>query len=75
MMVLSILLTRCDHQLNAVYDFNLLFVYLEHKIKRIIALSLNWDVNFKLFYLEMGENGVCICNRVLSFIKINKDKL
>jgi len=28
------------------------FVYLEHKIKRILALLLNWKVNFKLFNPE-----------------------
>jgi len=25
--------------------FNLLFIYLEYKIKRILALPLNWKVN------------------------------
>jgi len=43
--------------LNAVHDFNLLFIYLEHKIKRILTLLLNWKVNFKLFNPEMGQNG------------------
>jgi len=56
MMVLSMWLTHYDHQLNAVHDFNPLFIYLEHKIKRILALSLNWKVNFKLFNPEMGQN-------------------
>jgi len=56
MMVLSMWLTHHDHQLNAVHDFNLLFTYLEHKIKSILALSLNWKVNFKLFNPEMGQN-------------------
>jgi len=56
-MVLSIWLTHDDHQLNAVHGFNLLFIYLDHKIKRILALSLNWKVNFKLFNPEMGQNG------------------
>jgi len=51
------LLTRYDHQLNAIHDFNLLFIYLEHKIKRILALLLNWKVNLKLFNPEMGQNG------------------
>ena len=49
-------LTLFDHELSAVYDFNLLFIHLEHKIKIILALSLNWKVNFKLFNLEMGQN-------------------
>jgi len=40
-MVLSMWLTHYDHQLNAVHGFNLLLIYLEHKIKRILALSLN----------------------------------
>jgi len=57
MMVLSMFLTRYDHQLNAVHDFNLLFIYLEHTIKRILALSLNLKVNFKFFDTEMGQNG------------------
>jgi len=56
MMVLSMRLTHYDHQLNAVHDFNLLFIYLEHKVKRILALSLNRKVNFKLFNQEMGQN-------------------
>jgi len=56
MMVLSMWLTHYDHQLNAVHDF-LLFIYLEHKVKRILALSLNWKVNIKLFNPEMGRNG------------------
>jgi len=33
--------------LNAVHDFTLLFIYLEHKIKIILTLSLHWKVNFK----------------------------
>jgi len=33
-----------------------LFIYLEHKIKRILALSLNWKINFKLFNPEMHQN-------------------
>ena len=57
MMVLSMWLTHYDHQLNAVHDSNILLIYLEHKIKRILALSLNWKVNFKLFNPEMGMNG------------------
>jgi len=40
-MVLSMWLTHYDHQLNALH---LLFIYLEHKIKRILALPLNWKV-------------------------------
>jgi len=44
MVVLSMWLTDYDHQLNAVHDFNHLFIYLEHKIKRILALSLKWKV-------------------------------
>jgi len=32
------------HQLNAVHDFHLSFIYLEHKIKRILDLLLNWKV-------------------------------
>jgi len=28
--------------------FNLLFIYLEHKIKRILALPLNCNVNSKI---------------------------
>ena len=55
MMVLSMWLTHYD-QLNAVHDFNPLFIYLEHKIKSILALSLNWKVNFKSFDPEMGQN-------------------
>jgi len=39
--------------------FNLLFTayigYLGQKIKRILALSLNWKVNFKSFNPEMGQ--------------------
>jgi len=31
-------------------------LYLEQKIKRILALSLNWKVNFKLLNPEMGQN-------------------
>jgi len=57
MMVLSMLLTHCDHRLNAVHGFNLLFMYLEHTIKRILALSLNLKVNFKLLNPEMSQNG------------------
>jgi len=57
MMVLNIWLAHYDHQLNAVNGFNLLFIYLEHKTKRILALSLNWKDNFKLFNPEMGRNG------------------
>jgi len=57
MMVLSMWLAHYVHELNAVHGFNLLFIYLEHKIKRILALSLNWKVNFKLFNPEMGRNG------------------
>jgi len=66
-LTLSMWLTHYDHQFNTVHDFNLLlkhngkiidllFIYLDHKIKRILALSLNWKVNFKLFHLEMGHN-------------------
>jgi len=57
MMVLSMWLAHYDLQLNAVHGFNILFIYLEHKIKRILAFSLNWKVNFKLFNPEMGQNG------------------
>jgi len=56
-MVLSMWITHYDHQLNGVHDFNLLFIYLEHNIKRILALSLNWKVNFNSFSPEMGHNG------------------
>jgi len=57
LMVLSMWLSHHDRQLNAVHDFNLLFICLEHEFKRILALSLNWKVNFKLFNPEMGQNG------------------
>jgi len=56
MMVLSIWLTHYDHQFIAVHDFLSFFIYLEHKIKKILALSLNWKVNFKFFNQEMGQN-------------------
>jgi len=56
MIVLSIWLTHYDHQLNAVHDFYPLFIYLEYKIKSILALSLNWKVDCKLFNPEMGQN-------------------
>jgi len=56
MMVLSMWLTHYDHQPNAVHDFNLLFIYLEHMIKNILVLPLNWQVNFKLFNVEMHQN-------------------
>jgi len=60
-MVLIVLLTHYyEYQLNALHDFNILFINLEHKkmkIKKILALSLNWIVNFKLFNPEMGQNG------------------
>jgi len=49
-------LTHYDYQLNAFHDLNLLFIYLEHKVKKILAL-LNWKVNIKLFNPEMGQNG------------------
>jgi len=57
-----------------------LFIYLEHKIKRILALSLNWKVNCKLFNPDMGQNGSmyiynCVQYIFLSFIKTNEDKL
>jgi len=55
MMALSMWLTHYD-QLKAVHDFNILFIYLEHKIKRILALLLNWKVNFTLFNSEMDQN-------------------
>jgi len=58
MMVLSVWLTDHDHQLNAVLDFSLLFIYMEHKIKRILALLLNQKVNFKLFNQEMKHYHV-----------------
>jgi len=29
---------------SSVHDFNRLFIHLEHKIKRILALLLNWKV-------------------------------
>ena len=51
------LVPRYDHQLNAVHDCNLLLIYLEHTIKRILTLSLNWKVNFNLANLEMSQNG------------------
>jgi len=57
MMVLSMWLTHHDHRLNAVHDFTLWFIFLEHKIKRNLGLSLNWKVNFKLFNPEMRQNG------------------
>jgi len=47
-MVLSMWLTHYDHQLNAVHGFNLLFIYFEHKIKRILALSLNLESKFQI---------------------------
>jgi len=55
-MVLSMCQTHYDHQVNAVHDFNLLFICLEDKIRRILAMSLSWKVNFKLFNPEMGQN-------------------
>ena len=66
-LTLSMWLTHYDHQLNAIHEFNLLlkhngkiidllFIYLEHKLKKILVLSLNWKVNFKLFNPEMGQN-------------------
>jgi len=55
--VLSMWLTHYDHQRNAFHGFNILFIYLEHKIKRILAMSLNWKVNFKWFNPQMGQNG------------------
>jgi len=57
MMVLSMWITHYDYHLNAVHDFNLLFIHLEHKIKIILALSLIWKVTLKLFSPEMGNNG------------------
>jgi len=44
--------------INALHDFNLLFIYLEHKIKGILAFSLNWKFNFKLLTqnFELGQN-------------------
>ena len=47
-----------DHVMISFYafhDFNLLFIYLEHKIKGIVALSLKF--NFKLFNPETGQNS------------------
>jgi len=35
--------------------FHLLFMYLKHKIKRILALQLNWKVNLKLSSQEMCQ--------------------
>ena len=64
MMVLSMWISHYDHQPNAVLDFNILFIYLEHSVKRILALLLNWKVNFKLFSPEMGHTEACICNSV-----------
>jgi len=55
MVALSMWLTHYDHQLNAVHDFNLLLIYLEHKTNGILTLSLNWKVNLKLFNPEMGQ--------------------
>jgi len=60
MMVLSMWLTHYDHELNAVHNFNPLFIYnrlfgAQDKIKSVLAL-LNWKVNFKLFDPEMGQN-------------------
>jgi len=44
MMVMSMWLSHYDHRLNAVHDFNILFIHLEHKINRILVLSLNCKV-------------------------------
>ena len=55
-MVLSMWLTHYDNQFNTFHDFNPLFIYLEHKTKSILALLLNWKVNFRLFNPEMGQN-------------------
>ena len=47
-------LTDCLHSvIMIVQEFHLLsyiFVYLEHNIKRILALSMDWKVNSKLTY-------------------------
>jgi len=66
MMVLRVWLTHYDHQLNAVHDFNLLFIYLEHKIKIILPLPLNWKVNFKLFNPDMHQNGKHVSTTVFN---------
>jgi len=50
-------LTHYGHQLNAVHDIHLLFIYLEHKVKRLVILLLNWKVDIKLFNPGMGQNG------------------
>jgi len=62
LMVLTMWLTHYDHQFNAVHGVNLLFIYLEHTIKRILALSLNWKVNFKLFNPKWVRMEACICS-------------
>jgi len=46
--------------INAFQDFNLLFIYLEHKIKGIAALSLNWKFNLKLFNPETVRIEACV---------------
>jgi len=74
-LTLSMWLTHYDHQLNAVHDFNLLlkhngiiidllYIYLEHKIKRILAFWLNWKVNFNCLTQKWVIMEACIYNCV-----------
>ena len=44
------------------------------KIKRILALSLNWEVNFKLFNQEMGQIEACNVNDVSAIVLIYGSK-
>jgi len=62
MMVLSMWLIHYDHHLNAVHDFNLLFINLKHKIKRILSLSLNLKVKLKFSFIP--DNGLRISRNV-----------
>jgi len=49
MVVLSMMwLTHYDHQLNAVHDVNLLFIYLEHKIKKFYSLFVELESLFQI---------------------------
>jgi len=51
-MVLSMIINLMQFMTLIFYSYK----YMEQNIKRIIALSLNWKINFKLFSLEMGHN-------------------